>query len=119
MGSAILALHSQGSSVRTFRDGEKLCVPIKFAALLASAALSRLRYARMGLPAPKAEAPPTPSVTDFWVEQIGSTDSNEDGGGVYIFKNPATGRKVDAVGLCPDAGPEKRESGGNVEIKII
>jgi hypothetical protein len=67
----------------------------------------------------KAEAPPQPSVTEFWAEQIESTDPNEDGGRLYIFRNPATGRKMDAVGVCPDAGPETRQNEGNTELKIV
>jgi hypothetical protein len=96
-----------------------MCVSIKlqlFSLVLSYHGCATLEW--VDLPQ-KAEAPPPPSVTEFWAEQIESTDANEDGGRVYIFRNPATGRKMDAVGLCPDAGPETRESGGNVEIKII
>jgi hypothetical protein len=67
----------------------------------------------------KAEAPPAPSVNEFWAEQIESTDPDEDGSRVYIFRNPATARKMDAVGICPDTGPETRENGGNTELRIV
>jgi hypothetical protein len=67
----------------------------------------------------KAEAPPQHSVSEFWAEQIESTDPDENGNRVYIFRNPATERKTDAVGQCSDTGPETRENEGNTELKIV
>jgi hypothetical protein len=48
----------------------------------------------------------------FGPKQIESTDADENGSRVYLFRNPATARKMDAIGLCPDTGPETRETGG-------
>jgi hypothetical protein len=67
----------------------------------------------------KAEAPSPPTVTEFWAEQIESTDANEEGARVYIFRNPASARKMDAVALCDDTGPETRENEGKLELKIV
>lgn len=96
-----------------------MCVSIKvqlFSLVLSYYGCASLEW--VDLPQ-KAEAPPPPSVTEFWAEQIASTDPDEDGSRVYIFRNPATARKMDAVGLCPDAGPETRENEGNTELKIV
>jgi hypothetical protein len=53
----------------------------------------------------------------FGPKQIESTDADENGSRVYLFRNPATARKMDAIGLCPDTGPETRETGGQYRIE--
>jgi hypothetical protein len=96
-----------------------MCVSIKlqlFSLVLSYHGCATLEW--IDLPQ-KAEAPPAPSITEFWAEQIESTDPDEHGGRIFIFRNPATGRKMDAAGNCLDAGPETRETGGNTELKII
>jgi hypothetical protein len=96
-----------------------MCVSLKlqlFSVILSYHGCATLEW--VDLPQ-KAEAPPPPTVTEFWAEQIESTDQNEDGARVYIFRDPATSRKMDAVGLCFDTGPETRQSEGNTELKII
>jgi hypothetical protein len=96
-----------------------MCVSIKiqlFSLVLSYHGCATLEW--VDLPQ-KVEAPSPPSVTEFWAEQIESTDRGEDGSRVYIFRNPATARKMDAVGLCPDTGPETRETEGNTELKIV
>jgi hypothetical protein len=104
---------------RDIKTENSMCVSLKlqlFSMLLSYHGCATLEW--VDLPQ-KVEAPPPPSITEFWAEQIESTDPNEDGARVYIFKNPATGRKMDAVGACPETGPETRDSGGNTELRII
>jgi hypothetical protein len=97
---------------------KRMCVSIKlqlFSLVLSYHACATLE--RVDLPQ-KAEAPPPPSVTEFWAEQIESTDANEVWRPYLYIQKSGDGRKMAAVRLCPDAGPETR-SGGNVEIKLF
>jgi hypothetical protein len=59
------------------------------------------------------------TTSEFWAERIASTDPNEDGYRVYIFKDPITNRKTDAVAACGDGSAEERQVGEGVELKII
>src|ERR1700759_3630773 len=62
-------------------------------------------------------APEVPQSTEFWAERIDSTDTDEDGYNIYIFKNPATNRKTDAAAACGDTGPQERKVGDVTEVK--
>jgi hypothetical protein len=71
---------------------------------------------------PQKVAEPTKETTvtsEFWAERIESTDLNEDGVKVYIFKNPVTDRKTDALATCGDGAPEERQVGDAIELKVI
>jgi hypothetical protein len=73
-----------------------------------------------GLPQKLGEPTTVPTVTsEFWAERIESTDPNEDGFKLYIFKDPVTNRKTDAVATCGDGSPEERPAGDGIELKII
>ena len=60
-----------------------------------------------------------PATSEFWAERIDSTDPDEDGHRIYIFRNPRTNRKMDATATCGDAGPEERHEGDAIELKIV
>jgi hypothetical protein len=57
--------------------------------------------------------------SEFWAERIESTDPDEDGFRVFIFKNPATNRKTDAMASCGDGLAEERQVDDGIELKII
>jgi hypothetical protein len=59
------------------------------------------------------------TTSEFWAEQIASTDLNEEGFKVYIFKDPNSNRKTDAVASCGDGSAEERQVGDAIELKII
>ena len=68
----------------------------------------------------RVELPKELTVTsEFWAERIENTDPDENGFSVYIFKNPATNRKTDAVAACGDGLPEERQVDDGIELKII
>jgi hypothetical protein len=68
----------------------------------------------------KAEASnPPPETSEFWAERIESTDPDEDGARIYIFRHPTSNRKMDAVATCGEAGPEERQDGNTPELKIV
>jgi hypothetical protein len=60
-----------------------------------------------------------PMTSEFWAERIDSTDPDEDGHRVYIFRNPTTNRKMDAAATCGDGMPEERQLGDSIELKIV
>ena len=67
-----------------------------------------------------AKAPKEPPlIYEFWAERIESTDADEDGHRIYIFRNPTTNRKNDATATCGDTGPQERQADHAVELKII
>ena len=59
------------------------------------------------------------TTSEFWAHRLESTDPNEEGFRVYIFKDPATNRKTDAVAACGDGSAEERQVGDGTELKII
>ena len=68
----------------------------------------------------KVEPPKEPTVmSEFWAQRLESTDPNEEGVRVYIFKDPATNRKTDAVAACGDGSAEERQVGDSTELKIV
>jgi hypothetical protein len=71
---------------------------------------------------PQKVVEPTKEVivtSEFWAERLEGTDPNEDGIRVYIFKNPTTNRKTDAMAACGDGQAEERQVAGSTELKIV
>ena len=60
-----------------------------------------------------------PATSEFWAQRIDSTDPDEDGNTVYLFRNPKTNRKTDATATCGDGMPEERQDTDGVQVKII
>src|SRR5437867_1611240 len=60
-----------------------------------------------------------PSTSEFWARRIDSTDPDEDGNIVYIFRNPKSDRKSDATATCGDGKPQERQVEDGVEVKIV
>ena len=74
----------------------------------------------VGYPQKIGEPTKDPTVTsEFWAERLESTDPNEEGFRTYIFKNPVTNRKTDAIAACGDGQAEERQVSEGTELKII